>query len=257
MGSNHKVAILGAGIIGLSTALELQRRFPNCDVTVIADKFNMDTTSDGAAGLFEPSPNFMGPDLETTKFKTAGGKVIEKYISSFSELGSEYNTIFNCTGLGARTLCNDMHVIPVRGQTIRIKAPHITNFYKNEYDTYIIPNGFDSLVTLGGTQNFGHVNRCVESTDTESILARTEELLPGVGACGGGQCWVGLRPHRYRVRVECEQTPGGKVNAGVGVVVGRKKRLTDLLLTFNVCHYYYLLFFFLLFLLKIPNNKPF
>ncbi|XP_017302842.1 D-aspartate oxidase-like isoform X2 [Diaphorina citri] len=207
MGSNHKVAILGAGIIGLSTALELQRRFPNCDVTVIADKFNMDTTSDGAAGLFEPSPNFMGPDLETTKewirysydhyagllsencgvqvingynlaksekqcaenhylkpvlpvykrmseeelaeigpgdwkygiymstlvipnriflpwcmqkFKAAGGKVIEKYISSFSELGSEYNTIFNCTGLGARTLCNDMHVIPVRGQTIRI-----------------------------------------------------------------------------------------------------------------------------------------
>lgn len=63
-----KFCIIGAGAAGLNTALEIQRELPNVDITVIADKFNEDTTSDGAAGLFYPVLGFKGPNLETEKY---------------------------------------------------------------------------------------------------------------------------------------------------------------------------------------------
>lgn len=53
--STQSIAVLGAGVVGLSTAINIQNLFPRAEVTVIADKFNTDTTSDGAAGLFRPT----------------------------------------------------------------------------------------------------------------------------------------------------------------------------------------------------------
>uniref|UniRef100_A0A0L8GPT2 FAD dependent oxidoreductase domain-containing protein n=1 Tax=Octopus bimaculoides TaxID=37653 RepID=A0A0L8GPT2_OCTBM len=50
-----KIAVIGAGVVGLSTALQVKQNFPFCSVTVVADKFNTETTSDGAGGLFRPN----------------------------------------------------------------------------------------------------------------------------------------------------------------------------------------------------------
>lgn len=58
---------VGAGVVGLTTALELQKNFPNARVSVIADKFGVDTTSDVAAGIFRPGPSFSGPTDEITR----------------------------------------------------------------------------------------------------------------------------------------------------------------------------------------------
>lgn len=63
-----KFCVVGAGIIGLCTALELQKQFPNASVTIIAEKFNQNTTSDGAAGLIMPATHFRGPTIEITKY---------------------------------------------------------------------------------------------------------------------------------------------------------------------------------------------
>lgn len=60
--------MLGAGVVGLTSALEVQSSFPSAHVTVIADKFNEDTTSDGAAGIFRPGTSFSGPTLDITKY---------------------------------------------------------------------------------------------------------------------------------------------------------------------------------------------
>lgn len=65
--ANIKICVIGAGIVGLSTAFEVQKRFPSAQLTIIAEKFNMETTSDGAAGLFEPHPSFSGPDLNISR----------------------------------------------------------------------------------------------------------------------------------------------------------------------------------------------
>ena len=49
-----KVCVVGAGIIGLSTAVSLQNSGINAEVTIIADKFSPETTSDVAAGIWSP-----------------------------------------------------------------------------------------------------------------------------------------------------------------------------------------------------------
>lgn len=61
-------AVLGAGVVGLSTALELKKKFPSARVSIIADKFTVDTTSDVAAAIFRPGPSFSGPDETITRF---------------------------------------------------------------------------------------------------------------------------------------------------------------------------------------------
>ncbi|XP_022908919.1 D-aspartate oxidase [Onthophagus taurus] len=62
-----KVAIVGAGVVGLTTAVELQKEVKGIDVTIFADKFYKDTTSYVAAGLFRPGTSFAGPTQEITK----------------------------------------------------------------------------------------------------------------------------------------------------------------------------------------------
>jgi glycine/D-amino acid oxidase-like deaminating enzyme len=52
----HNVAVVGAGVVGLSTAVQIQQMTSNnVAVTIIADKFTTDTTSHGAAGIFRPT----------------------------------------------------------------------------------------------------------------------------------------------------------------------------------------------------------
>lgn len=62
-----RVGVLGAGVVGVTTATELQVEFPTASITIIADKFNKDTTSEVAAGIFRPSPSFEGPTPEITR----------------------------------------------------------------------------------------------------------------------------------------------------------------------------------------------
>lgn len=61
-------AVIGAGVVGLTTALELQNQYPNSSVTLLAEKFGPNTTSDVAAGIFRPGTSFTGPDDTITRF---------------------------------------------------------------------------------------------------------------------------------------------------------------------------------------------
>ena len=49
-----KIVVIGAGIIGTTTAVRLRRQFPHCDLRILASKLSPDTTSDIAAGWWEP-----------------------------------------------------------------------------------------------------------------------------------------------------------------------------------------------------------
>ena len=49
------VCVVGAGAVGLSAAVQLQEMLGNKGkVSIIAEKFGKETTSDGAAGMFNP-----------------------------------------------------------------------------------------------------------------------------------------------------------------------------------------------------------
>ncbi len=48
---NKKVAVVGGGVIGLSSALRAIQEFPGLNITVISETFSPDTTGDGASGV--------------------------------------------------------------------------------------------------------------------------------------------------------------------------------------------------------------
>lgn len=63
-GSKAEICVLGAGAVGLSTALNIQETIPSVNVTIIADKFLDKTLSFGAGGFFRPEIN-IGKDRST------------------------------------------------------------------------------------------------------------------------------------------------------------------------------------------------
>lgn len=58
--NRRKICVIGAGVIGLSSAVRIQDKIPGIDITIIADTFSPHTTSDGSAGFWEP--HLVNPD---------------------------------------------------------------------------------------------------------------------------------------------------------------------------------------------------
>ena len=50
----HHVCVVGAGVIGLSSAVCIQEQLSDVHVTLVADKFSPHTTSDGSGGFCHP-----------------------------------------------------------------------------------------------------------------------------------------------------------------------------------------------------------
>ncbi|XP_044270599.1 D-aspartate oxidase [Tribolium madens] len=301
--SDLNIGVLGAGVIGLTTAYELKNKFRNANIDVISDRFNDKTTSHVAAGLFRPGTSFSGPTVEitrqwindsyhywdniwntpeastagvtqvsgyiftsqyphmvkneyiekllpiyrrateeelklcpgtwkygcffttvltqcsyylpwiTSKLQREGVHIISQKIESFSQIDKKYDIILNCTGLGAKFLCNDNKLVPMRGQVLKVKAPWIKTFFYGDYDTYIIP-GID-CVTLGGCRQYDSYNLEVNKYDRLSIKERCESLVPSLRGAELIAERVGLRPHRDVVRVEKE----------IQVINGRKLKI--------------------------------
>jgi D-amino-acid oxidase len=49
-----KIYVVGAGICGMSSAVQIAENFKNAEVTVVSEKFTPNTTSDLVAGLWGP-----------------------------------------------------------------------------------------------------------------------------------------------------------------------------------------------------------
>ncbi|EDV90873.1 D-aspartate oxidase [Drosophila grimshawi] len=284
--------VLGSGIIGLTTALELQEQFPTAQISIIADRFNEDTVSYVAAGIFRPGTSFMGPTQEITqqwmrdafnywddirrskeaslagvcqlsgyifsrttpsivrnhfieqllpvyrrateeelqlcqggwkygsffttcltesrlflpyatkKFLANGGQVLRQHVSSFSDVPGGVDVLLNCTGMGAKELCNDPHLVPIRGQVLKVRAPWIKTAFYGDLDTYVLP-GFET-VTIGGCRQYDSYNMEWCKYDSMAIKERCYNLLPSLKKAEIVRECVGLRPHRSVVRVEPE-----------------------------------------------------
>lgn len=66
-----KVVIIGGGIIGLTTALQLKHELRNAEITIFASDFN-NTVSHVAAGIFRIGSSYFGPTEEITRFIRKG-----------------------------------------------------------------------------------------------------------------------------------------------------------------------------------------
>lgn len=293
-----RVAIVGAGVIGVTSAFAVKNAFPSYDVKIFADAFSPDTTGDGSAGLWGPfllgdtpvdniirwagcthewfeqlwkaglssktgvslipvtrvtndcktdvdpktwakivygfqkitdeklqrlneehksnykqgwhfitytaEPVLLLPWL-MERFIALGGKMEKRNIKTLHELAEEeYDLIINCSGLGARELVADETMIPIRGQVYRVKAPWTMHCYLVDDDccNYIIPNIHS--VILGGTHQEGDFDRSVRKEDSKHIYDGCCRMMPSLKACQIIREWVGLRPGRPQVRLECE-----------------------------------------------------
>lgn len=48
-----------------------------------------------------------------------GGKIMKKTVISFDDVDG-YDLVVNCTGFGAKKLCGDHDLVPIRGQVFKV-----------------------------------------------------------------------------------------------------------------------------------------
>jgi D-amino-acid oxidase len=126
----------------------------------------------------------------------------QKVINSFNELSS-FDIIINCSALGARELCNDKTVIPVRGQVALIETDTSRPVYlDNEMPLYIVPRK-DAMI-VGGTYEENVFEERTEPAAIERILNTAYKAFPELKQCKVIGSWAGLRPYRNEIRVEHE-----------------------------------------------------
>ncbi|KAG7261196.1 hypothetical protein CRUP_023815 [Coryphaenoides rupestris] len=173
-----RVVVVGAGVIGLSTAVCVAEALPGCAVTLAAARFSPDTTSDGAAGILfmtqypgttahasHKPPVLNVPfwsdvvlgfrpltELELRRFpehrfgqaftslKCECTSYLPWLEKSLQELAGRYDLVVNCSGLGSRALAGDGQVRPVRGQVLKVQAPWLSHFIRDgDGKTYVYP----------------------------------------------------------------------------------------------------------------------
>ncbi len=120
--------------------------------------------------------------------------------------------VVNCTGLGARTLCDDEALYPIRGQVVRVSNPGLDRALDDDHGplalTYIIPRRSDCI--LGGTAEKGVWGDAPSDETTAAILERARTLEPRLHDAEVIEVRAGLRPGRDAVRLEMEHTDDGR-----------------------------------------------
>ncbi len=143
------------------------------------------------------------------RFSGLGGDIqkSEKRLSSITQLFGDHNIIVNSSGLGARELCDDREVYPIRGQIVRIVNPGISRCYHHESSnndvTYIVPRSDDCV--LGGTVEENDWDLDIREETAKRIIYRCQAIEPSIMKAPVLEHRVGLRPGRKEVRLEIEK----------------------------------------------------
>jgi len=103
-------------------------------------------------------------------FELAGGKIVIREFHSARELVTlRESLIFNCTGLGARTLFENTGLMPVKGQLVfLLPQPEIDYMTIGPNGVYMFPR-HDGIL-LGGSFERGLENTEIDPAVTERIL---------------------------------------------------------------------------------------
>jgi D-amino-acid oxidase len=128
--------------------------------------------------------------------------IVEMRIKSFDEI-TDADVIINCSALGARELCKDNALIPVRGQ-VGLLAPGNFRyiFLDNELPLYIVPR--KDAIIIGGTYEEGITNAVTEAATIDRLFENAYMAFPELKDKKILGSWAGLRPYRPLVRVEKE-----------------------------------------------------
>lgn len=140
--------------------------------------------------------------------KSRGVDFVEREVNDFSELSDQHHMLINCAGLGARELCGDESIYPVRGQVAVIEAQQdMPIILDNEQPFYIVPR--QDVTIIGGTFEEKVSELVPEPAIIEGLYRQAVALYPHLQKSPVIDSWSGLRPYRKRVRIEKE--PGGNI----------------------------------------------
>jgi D-amino-acid oxidase len=140
------------------------------------------------------------------RFIDNGGILEKRKITSLHEASTLNNYIINCTGLGAKELCNDEDLQPMRGQILRCRKmdiPSCADSTKKGALSYVIKRSNDCII--GGTDYENDWNTKVEKSDTKLIIKRILQGGLSQEAPEVIEEIVGLRPKRSCVRFEFDK----------------------------------------------------
>ena len=173
-----------------------------------------------------------------SRFAEGGGKlIIGRTFTSLDEMASlPHEVLFNCTGIGARQLCGDQSVVPVRGQIVVVGPQPDMDWSINHAGFYAYPRRFDTV--LGGTREPGVWDESVEESVVEAILEGNRRILPHLKRSDVKATYAGLRPSREAgIRLELQEVNGkpmvhdyGHGGAGITMCWGSAQAALDLVI---------------------------
>lgn len=131
-------------------------------------------------GMIAEPPIYLPAML--TDVRIAGGKVVVREMKSLAEVQAlPQKLVFNCTGLGAKSLFGDEELTPIRGQlTILLPQPEVT--YATVYENTYMFSRRDGVV-LGGTHEMGDWNLQPDMATKTAILEKQAKLFDGMRDC--------------------------------------------------------------------------
>jgi D-amino-acid oxidase len=124
--------------------------------------------------LIEPAPYLTALIRD---FHLAGGRIVIRTFESTRDLVTLPETLlFNCTGLGAKTLFGDEELTPIRGQlVVMLPQPEIDYMTLGPNNTYMFPRR-DGIL-LGGSFDRGNSNLDPDPAISERILSGNKTLF--------------------------------------------------------------------------------
>jgi D-amino-acid oxidase len=144
------------------------------------------------------------------RVRALGGVFAQRTVTSLAETRG-FDAVVNCTGLGARELCDDPEVHPIRGQIARVPRGAVTRALVFQHADgsfgYVVPRAEDCV--LGGTAERGVDSLAIDEATTATILARCRALEPRLPERATSAA-VGLRPGRRAIRLERERLADGR-----------------------------------------------
>ena len=148
------------------------------------------------------------------ELQRAGVPIERRAIASFDEAFATAGVVVNCTGLGARDLCADDSVRPVRGQVAFVAGATVPHAWIDDTSArprYVIPR--PDGVVVGGTSQHGDERLDVDDAERAEMLAAAGSVFPAIARAADADVTarVGLRPYRPTVCLEAEHLSGGRL----------------------------------------------
>ena len=138
--------------------------------------------------------------------------VIRWEVKSLDHAFEAADVVVNCTGLGARELCDDDDLHPVRGQDCLLEGATVESAWIDDSTPrprYVVPR--PTSVIVGGTAQARDDRRTPDPADTAEMMAAALAARPELSAGRVASVQVGMRPFRSAVRLERERLDGGRV----------------------------------------------